>query len=90
MLSAKESRIVRHPFAYIVEGAAKLDKSGFLVSEYGTNGGYKLARDPGITALEVIRAIDGPIVLTAVFHRAWRRCDQSGPLHRSRAAAASP
>jgi Rrf2 family protein len=46
----------------------KLGKSGFLLSEYGTNGGYRLARDPGrISALEVIRAIDGPIVLANCF-----------------------
>jgi FeS assembly SUF system regulator len=46
----------------------KLAKAGFLRSEHGTNGGYKLARDPrSITALEVIRSIDGPLVLTACF-----------------------
>jgi len=46
----------------------RLAKAGFLRSEHGTNGGYKLARDPReITALEVIRSIDGPIVLTACF-----------------------
>ena len=46
----------------------KLGKAGFLVSEYGTNGGYRLARDPGlISALQVIRAIDGPIVLADCF-----------------------
>jgi len=46
----------------------KLAKSGFLRSEHGTNGGYKLARDAReITALEVIRTIDGPIFLTACF-----------------------
>ncbi len=46
----------------------KLAKSGFLRSEHGTNGGYRLARDPReISALEVIRSIDGPIVLTACF-----------------------
>jgi Rrf2 family protein len=46
----------------------KLGKTGFLVSEYGTNGGYRLARDPKfISALEVIRAIDGPIVLANCF-----------------------
>ena len=46
----------------------KLGKTGFLVSEYGTNGGYRLARDPRcISALEVIRAIDGPIVLADCF-----------------------
>lgn len=46
----------------------RLAKAGFLRSEHGTNGGYKLARDPReITALEIIRNIDGPIVLTACF-----------------------
>jgi FeS assembly SUF system regulator len=46
----------------------RLAKAGFLRSEHGTNGGYKLARDARqITALEVIRTIDGPIVLTACF-----------------------
>ena len=46
----------------------KLGKTGFLVSEFGTNGGYRLARHPSlISALEVIRAIDGPIVLANCF-----------------------
>lgn len=46
----------------------RLGKAGFLRSEHGTNGGYRLAKDPRqITALEVIRTIDGPIVLTACF-----------------------
>lgn len=46
----------------------KLAKNGFLRSEQGTNGGYRLARDPRqISALEVIRSIDGPIILTSCF-----------------------
>ena len=46
----------------------KLSKNGFLQSEHGTNGGYKLTRDPRqITALEVIRLIDGPVFLTTCF-----------------------
>ena len=46
----------------------KLAKNGFLRSEQGTNGGYRLARAASeITALEVIRTIDGPIFLTACF-----------------------
>lgn len=45
-----------------------LGKNGFLISEYGTNGGYRLAREPRrISALQVIRAIDGPIVLANCF-----------------------
>src|ERR1700736_5161342 len=46
----------------------KLAKNGFLQSEHGTNGGYKLGRDPRyITALAVIRLIDGPVFLTTCF-----------------------
>jgi Rrf2 family protein len=56
----------------------KLGKSGFLVSEYGTNGGYKLARGASeISALEVIRAIDGPIVLANCFTEG-AHCGHSG------------
>lgn len=46
----------------------RLVREGFLISEQGANGGYRLARDPSrITALEVIRAIDGPVLLTNCF-----------------------
>ena len=56
----------------------KLGKTGFLVSEYGANGGYRLAREPRrISALEVIRAIDGPIVLANCF-TADARCGHAG------------
>jgi Rrf2 family protein len=66
----------------------KLSKSGFLVSEFGTNGGYRLARDPRlISALEVIRAIDGPIVLANCFSEEVlcdhsTRCTVKRPLRR--------
>ena len=66
----------------------KLGKTGFLVSEYGTNGGYRLARDPReISALQVIRAIDGPIVLATCFTSATAcghadRCTIKKPLRR--------
>lgn len=66
----------------------KLSKNGFLRSEHGTNGGYKLARDPReITALEIIRTIDGPIVLTGCFteHVACthtERCNVREPLRK--------
>jgi len=53
------------PVALLSKILQKLAKQGFLVSEHGTNGGYRLARDAKeITALEVIRTIDGPIFLT--------------------------
>jgi FeS assembly SUF system regulator len=55
----------------------KLTKNGLLVSEHGTNGGYRLARDPMlISALEVIRTIDGPIILTECFTE-HAQCDHS-------------
>lgn len=67
--SAKEmSETYRIPLPILAKVLQRMVKEGFLVSEQGTNGGYRLARDPGtITALEVIRAIDGPIILTSCF-----------------------
>src|SRR5258708_34643389 len=56
------------PLSLISKIRQKLVKNGFLRSEHGTNGGYRLAREAReITALEVIRSIDGPIFLTACF-----------------------
>jgi Rrf2 family protein len=56
------------PVALLSKILQKLSRDGFLRSEHGTNGGYRLARDPNaITTLDVIRAIDGPIILTACF-----------------------
>lgn len=44
----------------------KLAKAGLLVSQFGTNGGYTLARSPQtITAFEVIQAIEGPVLGTS-------------------------
>ena len=55
----------------------QLARGGFLKSEQGTNGGYRLARDPRfMTALQVIRAIDGPIILTSCFTD-HNECDHS-------------
>ena len=66
------------PLPMVSKLLQKLGKSGFLVSEYGTNGGYRLARDPGrLSALEVIRAIDGPIVLADCFTE-HTNCGHSG------------
>lgn len=63
----------------------KLVRTGFLKSEQGTNGGYRLARDPRfMTALEVIRAIDGPIILTDCF------TDHSECTHSGRCSVREP
>ncbi len=56
------------PLPLLSKVLQKLVKAGFLRSEQGSTGGYRLARDPAtISAFEVIRAIDGPIFLTACF-----------------------
>src|SRR5947209_9085132 len=88
-VSAKEvSEVCGIPLPVLSKLLQKLGKSGFLVSEYGTNGGYRLARHPSlISALEVIRAIDGPIVLANCFTEDAvcghsERCTVKKPLRR--------
>ena len=88
-LSAKElAESSGIPLPLLSKLLQKLGKTGFLVSEYGTNGGYRLARNPrDISALEVIRAIDGPIVLANCFTSATAcghsdRCTIKKPLRR--------
>ena len=55
----------------------RLSKAGLLLSQYGTNGGYTLARDPRtISAFEVIRAIEGPLFITSC-STTDSECDQS-------------
>src|SRR5277367_4577082 len=67
----------RIPLAMLSKILQSLARAGLLVSEQGTHGGYRLARDPHeITALEVIRTIDGPIILTHCFTE-HAECDQS-------------
>ncbi len=76
--SAKDiSDAYRIPLPLLSKILQKLVRTGLLVSEQGTHGGYRLARDPHeITALEVIRTIDGPIILTHCFTE-HAECDQS-------------
>jgi Rrf2 family protein len=88
-LSAKDlSESSGIPLPLLSKLLQKLGKSGFLVSECGTNGGYRLARDPrDISALQVIRAIDGPIVLANCFTSSSScghsdRCTIKKPLRR--------
>jgi len=67
--SAKEiSDAYGLPLPLLSKVLQKLARTGFLQSEHGTNGGYRLRRPAReITALEVIRTIDGPIFLTSCF-----------------------
>ncbi|MFN0165677.1 MAG: SUF system Fe-S cluster assembly regulator [Bryobacteraceae bacterium] len=56
------------PLPLLAKVMQRLTRTGILQSLPGTNGGYKLAREARhISALEVIRAIDGPIILTSCF-----------------------
>jgi FeS assembly SUF system regulator len=44
----------------------KLAKGGLVAARHGSSGGYMLARDAAhISALDVIRAIDGPLFITS-------------------------
>lgn len=78
--SATAKEIADHyriPVPLLSKVLQSLVRNGFLVSEQGTKGGYRLSRDPRtINALEVIRAIDGPVLLAACFHDSGD-CEQS-------------
>ena len=65
------------PLPLLAKILQKLAKEGFLKSEHGTHGGYRLARGAReITVLEIIRLIDGPIILTSCFTE-HKPCDQT-------------
>jgi len=56
----------------------RLARAKLVAPHRGTNGGYVLARDAGgITAFEVIQAIEGPLFLTSCVTLRGA-CDQSG------------
>ena len=56
----------------------KLARAGLLASQHGINGGYVLARDARqISALEVIKAIDGPLFITSCSSDKRGDCDQT-------------
>lgn len=44
----------------------KLARQGMVAAKHGSSGGYQLAKEPeNITALDVISAIDGPVLITS-------------------------
>jgi FeS assembly SUF system regulator len=64
------------PLPLLSKVLQKLTKAGFLRSEHGTNGGYRLAKGASdITTLEVVMAMDGPVVLTSCFTD-HEKCEQ--------------
>jgi Rrf2 family protein len=77
--SAKDISAAYHmPAEALAKILQKLAKAKLLISQHGTNGGYALARDARhISALEVIRAIDGPLFITSCLPHDIGGCDQS-------------
>jgi len=54
------------PAELLAKVLQKLVKNGLLISQHGVEGGYTLARDASsVTAFDVIRAIDGPLLITS-------------------------
>ena len=54
------------PMGLMAKVLQRLAQRGLLRSQHGANGGYELAKPPEfITALEVINAIDGPVMITS-------------------------
>ena len=66
----------------------KLAKQGLVAAKHGSTGGYQLAKDPQrISALEVITAIDGRVLITSCVTNhgncdATERCSIKEPLQR--------
>jgi FeS assembly SUF system regulator len=66
----------------------KLARQSLVIAKHGSSGGYQIARDPGqISALDVISAIDGPVLITSCVTShgncdATERCSVREPLRR--------
>ncbi len=66
----------------------RLARQGVVIAKHGSSGGYQLAKEPGqISALEVITAIDGPVLITSCVTShgncdATERCSVREPLRR--------
>jgi Rrf2 family protein len=66
----------------------KLAHHGLVAAKHGSSGGYQLAKEPGqISALDVISAIDGPVLITSCVTShgncdATDRCSVREPLRR--------
>jgi Rrf2 family protein len=66
----------------------RLARHGVVAARHGSSGGYQLAKEPGqISALDVITAIDGPVLITSCVTShgncdATERCSVREPLRR--------
>lgn len=71
-LLAQESNIPQPTVAKLLKA---LVREGILVSQRGAQGGHYLARDPqDISMLEIVRALEGPVALTACVDGAEGDC----------------
>lgn len=76
------------PLPLLAKVLQKLAKAGFVQSEHGAAGGYRLRRGArDMTVLEVISSIDGPIFLTSCFTHGLEcgvaeRCNVREPLRK--------
>ena len=65
------------PVTLLAKVLQQLARADIVQSVSGTNGGYKLIRQASaVSALEVVRAIDGPVILTHCFTE-HGTCDQT-------------
>ncbi len=66
----------------------KLARQSLVAAKHGSSGGYQLAKEPGqISALDVISAIDGPVLITSCVTShgncdATSKCSVREPLRR--------
>jgi FeS assembly SUF system regulator len=66
----------------------KLARQNLVAAKHGSSGGYQLAKDPeAISALDVITAIDGPVLITSCVTNhgncdATSKCSVREPLRR--------
>jgi Rrf2 family protein len=78
----------RLPLPLLAKVLQKLARQGLIRSVQGTHGGYRLAREATlISVFEVVKAIDGPVVLTSCVTESGhcgqsRRCTVREPLRR--------
>ena len=78
VVTAKEiSDTYRIPQPLLSKVLQTLTRSGMLSAEQGARGGYRLAKPANqITTLDVVRTIDGPVILTSCSTHG-NTCDQN-------------
>jgi FeS assembly SUF system regulator len=71
---AEETRL---PLPMVSKILKLLARHGLLASHRGVKGGYSLARPAaGITAAEILRALEGPVALTVCIEGSPGECDR--------------